>query len=86
MLNCNWKIYVDNYQKGYHVHSIHPELDKAIHAKQYTVTNKNNLYSIHHAPSRHSDFTPQEKCLWSYLYPKEGGQFVHKTALNDNHF
>jgi len=68
LLNCNWKTYIDNYQEGYHLHSIHPELDKTVHAKQYTVTNKNNLYSIHHAPSRNSN-NPEEKFLWLYLYP-----------------
>lgn len=67
-MKCNWKTYVDNYQEGYHIHSIHPELDKSVQAKKYTVTNVNDLYSIHHAPSRQSNDS-NEKFLWLYLYP-----------------
>jgi choline monooxygenase len=67
-MNCNWKTYIENYQEGYHVHSLHLELDKAIHSKQYTVTNKNNTYSVHYAPSRNGQ-SDQEKYIWTYIYP-----------------
>lgn len=67
-MKCNWKTYVDNYQEGYHIHTIHPELDKSIQTKRYTVTNVNDFYSIHHAPSRQSNES-NEKFLWLYLYP-----------------
>ena len=68
LINCNWKTYVENYQEGYHIHSVHPELNRAVQFKQYRVTNKNNLYSIHHAPSRSSQ-SDQEAFLWVYIYP-----------------
>jgi choline monooxygenase len=67
-LNCNWKTYVENYQEGYHIHSIHPELDKAVQSKHYVVTNKHNTYSIHSAPSRDHE-SDQDKYLWIYIYP-----------------
>ena len=68
VMKCNWKTYVENYQEGYHIHSIHPELDKSVQSKQYVVTNKNNTYSIHCAPSRNSG-SDQEKYLWVFIYP-----------------
>ncbi|CAF1288634.1 unnamed protein product [Adineta steineri] len=68
LINCNWKTYVENYQEGYHIHGVHPELNKAVQAKQYLVTNKNNTYSIHYAPSRNTE-NDQEKFLWVYIYP-----------------
>ncbi|CAF3809398.1 unnamed protein product, partial [Adineta steineri] len=63
-----WKTYVENYQEGYHIHGVHPELNKAVQSKQYLVTNKNNTYSIHYAPSRNTE-NDQEKFLWVYIYP-----------------
>ncbi|CAF1203060.1 unnamed protein product [Adineta steineri] len=68
LINCNWKTYVENYQEGYHIHGVHPELNKAVQSKQYLVTNKNNTYSIHYAPSRNTE-NDQEKFLWVYIYP-----------------
>ena len=34
LINCNWKSYVENYQEGYHVHAVHPGLDKEIKTKR----------------------------------------------------
>ena len=35
-LECNWKVYVDNYlDGGYHVNTIHPELAANIHYQRY---------------------------------------------------
>ncbi|CAF1278045.1 unnamed protein product [Adineta steineri] len=39
LINWNWKTYVENHQEGYHIHGVHPELNKAIQSKQYLVTN-----------------------------------------------
>ncbi|CAF1607968.1 unnamed protein product [Adineta ricciae] len=68
LIECNWKTYVENYQEGYHIHSIHPELDRAVQPKEYVVTNKKNTYSIHYAPPRNEQ-SDQEKFLWVYIYP-----------------
>jgi choline monooxygenase len=36
ILNCNWKVFVDNYQDGgYHVHPIHPSLASVLDYKNY---------------------------------------------------
>ena len=68
IINCNWKTYVENYQEGYHIHSVHPELNRHVQSKQYSVANKKNAYSIHYAPSRNST-SDQEKYLWVFIYP-----------------
>ena len=30
VVNCNWKVYVDNYLEGYHIPIVHPGLMKEI--------------------------------------------------------
>ena len=50
-LNCNWKVYVDNYLEGYHIPVAHPGLFKEIDYKQYAVETF-RYYSKQHAPIR----------------------------------
>ena len=35
LLNCNWKVYVDNYLEGYHIPVVHPGLMKEIDYPRY---------------------------------------------------
>lgn len=35
-INCNWKMYVDNYMEGYHIPFIHPGLNQALSPTVYT--------------------------------------------------
>jgi choline monooxygenase len=35
MVNCNWKVYVDNYLEGYHIPIVHPGLMKEIDYPKY---------------------------------------------------
>ena len=51
MLECNWKVYVDNYLEGYHVPVVHPGLHKEIDYDQYRVE-PHRYYSLQHAPLR----------------------------------
>ena len=40
VLNCNWKVFVDNYlDGGYHVPHLHKGLDSVLDNRQYTVEN-----------------------------------------------
>ena len=39
-VECNWKIYIDNYLEGYHIPFVHPRLNKVIDYKSY----KTELY------------------------------------------
>src|SRR4051812_34562949 len=37
VLECDWKVYADNYLEGYHIPLVHPRLNKEIDTKQYRV-------------------------------------------------
>jgi choline monooxygenase len=50
-LDCNWKTYVDNYLEGYHIPFVHPELNREIDARRYSVT-VGDRYCRHSAPTR----------------------------------
>jgi len=50
-LDCNWKSYVDNYLEGYHIPFVHPELNREIDARQYSVV-VGDRYCRHSAPTR----------------------------------
>lgn len=50
-LDCNWKVYVDNYLEGYHIPIAHPGLYREIDYEQYKV-DTHRYYSQQHAPIR----------------------------------
>jgi choline monooxygenase len=37
-IDCNWKMYVDNFMEGYHIDAIHPELAAVLNTDGYTTT------------------------------------------------
>src|SRR5438094_37305 len=51
LLDCNWKVYVDNYLEGYHIPIVHPSLFREIDYPRYH-TETRDKYSIQHAPLR----------------------------------
>lgn len=50
-LDCNWKVYVDNYLEGYHVPIAHPGLFRELDYEQYRVDTF-RYYSSQYAPIR----------------------------------
>jgi len=50
-INCNWKVYVDNYLEGYHVSVVHPGLHKELDVDHYKVE-PHRYYSRQFAPLR----------------------------------
>jgi choline monooxygenase len=50
-LDCNWKVYVDNYLEGYHIPIVHPGLFRELDYPNYR-TETRRLYSIQVAPTR----------------------------------
>lgn len=50
-IDCNWKVYVDNYLEGYHIPVAHPGLFKEIDYNQYRVETE-RYYSKQYAPIR----------------------------------
>ena len=53
IVECNWKVYVDNYLEGYHIPIVHPGLFRELDYARYATETK-RLYSIQHAPVRKS--------------------------------
>ncbi|PYQ29155.1 MAG: (2Fe-2S)-binding protein [Acidobacteria bacterium] len=50
-LDCNWKVYVDNYLEGYHIPIVHPGLFRELDYPSYRTETKKS-YSIQFAPTR----------------------------------
>jgi choline monooxygenase len=48
-VNCNWKVYVDNYLEGYHLPYVHPELSTLLDYQKY-VTKTFERYSLQYSP------------------------------------
>ena len=48
-VNCNWKVYVDNYLEGYHLPYVHPKLNKLLDYRSYT-THTAEWYSWQQSP------------------------------------
>ena len=48
-VRCNWKVYVDNFQEGYHVPHVHPELVKLYDFSAYQ-TEVHPSYTLQHSP------------------------------------
>jgi choline monooxygenase len=51
LIECNWKVYVDNYLEGYHLPIAHPQLYKELDYDSYRVE-EFRYYSKQHAPIR----------------------------------
>ncbi len=58
IIECNWKVYVDNYLEGYHLPIAHPALFKELDYDAYRVETF-RYYSKQHAPIR--DLRPGEE-------------------------
>jgi choline monooxygenase len=48
-VDCNWKVYVDNYLEGYHIPIVHPGLNREIDYARYR-TETRDIFSIQHSP------------------------------------
>ena len=59
IVNCNWKVYVDNYLEGYHIPIVHPGLFRELDYDEYR-TETLRYYSIQHAPIRRGERLPRE--------------------------
>ena len=77
-LDCNWKVYVDNYlDGGYHVAHLHKELDGVLEPGQYSIEN-GERFCLQSSPLRKVAATPGspsapvrtgERALYNWLYP-----------------
>ena len=70
-INCNWKVYVDNYLEGYHIPIVHPELANLLDYKNY-VTESYPMYSLQHSPFKAEDNvyqTEEGEAFYYFLFP-----------------
>ncbi|MEK6301892.1 MAG: SRPBCC family protein [Acidobacteriota bacterium] len=74
-VDCNWKVYVDNYLEGYHIPIVHPALNREIDYGQYRSETR-NYYSIQHSPIRESarrlnkdELADKNKVQFLWLFP-----------------
>jgi phenylpropionate dioxygenase-like ring-hydroxylating dioxygenase large terminal subunit len=53
-VDCNWKVYVDNYLEGYHIPIVHPSLNRELDYAKYH-TEAKRFYSIQHSPIKRNE-------------------------------
>lgn len=73
VIDCNWKVYIDNYLEGYHVPAAHPGLLRELDYKNYRVDTY-PYYSSHYAPLRPADGTERRyveagTALYYWIFP-----------------
>jgi choline monooxygenase len=73
IIDCNWKVYVDNYLEGYHIPIVHPELAKMLDYSQY-VTETAPWYSLQYSPFASSDTdnpynVSDGEAFYYFIYP-----------------
>ena len=65
VIDCNWKVYIDNYLEGYHLPAAHPSLHRALDYSQYRV-DTHRYYSSQYAPLRQAN---GGKALYYWTFP-----------------
>lgn len=71
LINCNWKVYVDNFLEGYHIPIVHPELAKLLDYREYQ-TDTAEWYSLQHSPFQEGENLYKSndgKAYYYYLFP-----------------
>lgn len=70
LIECNWKVYVDNYLEGYHLPIAHPQLFRELDYDAYRVE-EFRYYSKQHAPIR--ELRPGEEIGVDRRYLRQPG-------------
>jgi choline monooxygenase len=74
LIECNWKVYVDNYLEGYHLPAAHPGLFRELDYSQYRV-DPFRWYSSQYAPLRpsaggqYANATADQRALYYWVFP-----------------
>jgi choline monooxygenase len=68
LMDCNWKVYIDNYLEGYHLPSVHPSLNRELDYSQY-VTETFERHSRQASPIR----GPENESSGSRRYSSAAG-------------
>lgn len=75
-IDCNWKIYVDNYLEGYHLPTAHPALFRELDYDQYRIDTFGE-YSSQYAPIRNVDLTDPRDRDRRYVRTSEEAQALY---------
>ena len=68
-IDCNWKVYVDNYLEGYHLPHVHPELNRLLDYRSYR-TELSRWHSLQWSPLESSDsLYGNGDALYYWLWP-----------------
>ena len=75
-VRCNWKVFVDNYQEGYHVPTAHPGLLQELDFKRYRIEPR-DYTTLQHAPirtnpseaRRYGPDAELDEALYYWLFP-----------------
>ena len=68
-VQCNWKVYVDNFLEGYHLPMVHPGLSQVLDYRAYD-TELFDWYSLQHSPLRNSeDIYGAGQAYYYFVYP-----------------
>ncbi|MGH1365914.1 MAG: aromatic ring-hydroxylating oxygenase subunit alpha [Calditrichia bacterium] len=62
-IDCNWKVYIDNYLEGYHIPHVHPELNKLLDYREYA-TETFPFHSLQYSPFKKGE----------NIYGSDGGE------------
>lgn len=78
VVECNWKVYVDNYLEGYHIPVAHPGLYRELDYENYRVDTR-RLHSRQMAPlrpvagagapRRYAEVRPDDQALYYWVFP-----------------
>lgn len=68
-IDCNWKVYVDNFLEGYHVPHIHPGLNRMLDYRSYR-TELSDWHSLQHSPLENAASVYGEgEALYWFVWP-----------------
>jgi choline monooxygenase len=69
VLDCNWKVYVENYLEGYHLPHVHPGLNRLLDYKSYQIQ-LDTWHSYQFSPLDQGDsFYGQGQAHYYFIYP-----------------
>lgn len=80
LVNCNWKVYIDNYLEGYHIPIAHPALFRELEYDEYRV----DIYRYHsfqHAPFRPASNNPAHDADRRFLRTEAEEQALYYWAF-----
>jgi choline monooxygenase len=68
-IDCNWKVYIDNFLEGYHLPHVHPGLSKVLDYRAYD-TELFPWHSLQSSPLRNSaDIYGDGQAFYYFVYP-----------------